>query len=183
MRGSFRPPGGRFDQAPPSRAAPMTTLVDWSAADCLEQPRVSKGVSADRAVKMGGKGQRFGHVKESKALKTLKAQQRLANSNSGGFFHTTSSGPPTAPHAQTGRGQLITGSPHMQPMHAAHGSRSSGRHLSPLAHYASNFSDDEVSSVAPSKTPQSFFRRRRRRHVAPQRRAIPRERGGFKDKF
>ena len=30
MRGSFRPPGGRFDMQPPSRGVDITTLADWS---------------------------------------------------------------------------------------------------------------------------------------------------------
>ena len=50
MRGSFRPPGGRFDMQPPSRGVDITTLADWSES-VDAGPKVGVGVSE---LKKGG---------------------------------------------------------------------------------------------------------------------------------
>ena len=138
MRGSFRPPGGRFDMQPPSRGVDITTLADWSES-VDAGPKVGVGVSAARAMRLGGAGKRFVAARETRAVKALLAAQ--ADARHGVPVVQTSAPPSPAKSPPRSPGRARAGASGL--------SADISRALSPATH----FSDDDVSSVAPPKSP------------------------------
>ncbi|KAK7230733.1 hypothetical protein SO694_00172041 [Aureococcus anophagefferens] len=136
MRGSFRPPGGRFDMQPPSRGVDITTLADWSES-VDAGPKVGVGVSAARAMRLGGAGKRFVAARETRAVKALLAAQADARH---GVPVVQASAPPS-PAKSRGRPASLA---------LRRASARTSRARSPATH----FSDDDVSSVAPPKSPR-----------------------------
>ena len=152
MRGSFRPPGGRFDMAAPTKSVEITTLVDWSVAqeETDSLPRVSLGVSADRNLRLGGKGKRFDTVKDSRAVRELKRAQAGAYLGAS-VVQSSQAGSPTDGSASPPRYSLVAGGGEGRASGDDGGyarlSAAISQPLSPVSH----FSDDDASSVAPSK--------------------------------